>query len=295
MKQPNFFQKHLVTIIIILLFGIAIIIGIKQGFNDYQNEKNSLSPLGQTPEKDSLEPETPTNPSRMKRSTEETLQPKIQTIAAKLEQIKTYLFTEPTDTSKLPSDLSAREQEEINKLKNSWQLSFNLLKEQKTWVDEKQKVCDEHQFQLNSIQPQIEALKPKQQKLEKQRDEKKEILKKIKYQCGEISPSYAKMLKKMYNIEIKNPKIPNQIEEIRLQAEIDKLKAEISEIVGEIGKIKVQIGKLESKQEKYQEMLSGAEMLKKDLEKRYQIKETEYKNEILKSLDSLYEITPNEG
>ncbi|MDV3196413.1 MAG: hypothetical protein Q8885_02805, partial [Candidatus Phytoplasma stylosanthis] len=30
--------------------------------------------------------------------------------------------------------------------------------------------------------------------LEKQRDEKEEILKKIKYQCGEISPSYAKTL-----------------------------------------------------------------------------------------------------
>nr|WP_318839870.1 hypothetical protein [Paulownia witches'-broom phytoplasma] len=40
MKQSNFFQKHLVTIIIILLFGIAIIIGIHQGFNDYQNKKN---------------------------------------------------------------------------------------------------------------------------------------------------------------------------------------------------------------------------------------------------------------
>ncbi|AGL90528.1 hypothetical protein [Candidatus Phytoplasma australiense] len=285
MKQPNFFQKHLVTIIIILLFGIAIIIGIKQGFNDYQNEKNSLSPLGQTPEKDSLEPETPSNPSRMKRYTEETSQPKIKTNAARLEQIKTYLFTEPTDTSKLPTVLSAREQEEINKLKNSWQLSFNLLKEQKTWVDEKQKVCDEYKTQLDSIKPQIEALKPQQQKLEQQRDEKrqevqqkKEVQKQFKY-------------------------LPNQPEEVRkkrkenydlLQAEIEKLQGEVSEIVGEIGKIEVQIGKLESKQKKYQDMLSRAEMLKKDLEKRYQIKETEYRNEILKSLDSLYEITPTE-
>ncbi|AGL89971.1 Hypothetical Protein yibP [Strawberry lethal yellows phytoplasma (CPA) str. NZSb11] len=99
MKQTNFFQKNLVTIIIILLFGIAIIIGINQGFNDYQNEKNSLSPLGQT---------SP-NPSRMKRSTEETPQQKIKTTAARLEQIKTYLFTEPTDTSKSPSVLSERE------------------------------------------------------------------------------------------------------------------------------------------------------------------------------------------
>ncbi|AGL89972.1 Hypothetical Protein yibP [Strawberry lethal yellows phytoplasma (CPA) str. NZSb11] len=75
-----------------------------------------------------------------------------------------------------------------------------------------------------------------------------------------------------------------------LQVEIDKLQAEKSEIVGEIGKIKVQIGKLEATQRKYQDMLSMDEMFKKDLEKRYQIKETEYRNEILNYLNSLYEI-----
>ncbi|AGL90481.1 hypothetical protein [Candidatus Phytoplasma australiense] len=269
MKQPNFFQKHLVTIIIILLFGIAIIIGIKQGFNDYQNEKNSLSPLGQTPEKDSLEPENPSNPSRMKRSTE-TSQPKIKTTSIRLEQIKTYLFVEPTDTSKLPSDLSAREQEEIKELKNSWQLSFNLLKKQKTWVDEEQKVCDEHQFQLNSLQPQIEALKPQKQKLEQQKEAKEKEMKQKQEEEKLASPD----------------------DKIRLRAEIEKLQDEVIELVGKIDKIEVQIGKLKAPQRKYQNMLSRAEMFKKDLEKRYQIKETEYKNEILKSLDSLYEITP---
>ncbi|AGL90529.1 DNA double-strand break repair Rad50 ATPase [Candidatus Phytoplasma australiense] len=68
--------------------------------------------------------------------------------------------------------------------------------------------------------------------------------------------------------EEKNLASPN--DKIRLRAEIEKLQAEISEIVGEIGKIEVQIGKLESKQKMYQDMLSRAEMLKKDLEKRYQ-------------------------
>ncbi|WP_339332583.1 hypothetical protein, partial [Hydrangea phyllody phytoplasma] len=180
MKQPNFFQKHLVTIIIILLFGIAIIIGIHQGFNDYKNEKNSFSPLGQTPKKDSLEPETTPTPSRSKRSTEKPPQPKIKTTAARLEQIKTYLFTEPTDTSKLPSDLSEREQEEINKLKNSWKLSLGLLNEEKSVINQYQKTCDEHQSHLNSIQPQIENLKPQQQELQKLLDEKKQEIDRLK-------------------------------------------------------------------------------------------------------------------
>ncbi|MDV3204637.1 MAG: DNA double-strand break repair protein Rad50 [Sweet potato little leaf phytoplasma] len=65
-------------------------------------------------------------------------------------------------------------------------------------------------------------------------------------------------------------KLASPDDKIRLQAEIDKLQAEISEIVGEIGKIKVQIGILKNKQEKYQDMLTRAEKLKKDLEESYQ-------------------------
>ncbi|CAM11649.1 hypothetical protein PA0314 [Candidatus Phytoplasma australiense] len=241
MKQTNFFQKHLVTIIIISLIGIAIIIGINQGFNDYQNEKNSLSPLGQTPEKDSLEPEITPNPSRSKRSTEEQPQPKIQTTAARLDQIKTYLFIEPTDTSKLPSDLSAREQEEINKLKNSWRLSLGYLKESQTDIDGKQKVCDEYKTQLDSIQPQIEYLKPQQQKLEQQRDEKDQELQQKKEEEKLASPD----------------------DKIRLQAEIKKLQGEKQKIIEEIREVKLQIKNLETDQKYYKDMLSRAEKLKK--------------------------------
>ncbi|AGL90631.1 hypothetical protein [Candidatus Phytoplasma australiense] len=275
MKQPNFFQKHLVTIIIILLFVIAIIIGINQGFNDYQNEKNYLSPLEQTP----------TNPSRMKRSTEETSQLKIKTTAARLEKIKNYLFTEPDNPPLLPTNLSEREQEEINKLKNSWRLSLGYLKESQTDIDEEQKVCDEHQSQLNSIQPQIEALKPKQQKLEQQKEAKeKEIIKK-----QEVWKQFKYL--------------PNQTEEVRkkrkenydlLQAEIEKLQDEKQKIIEEISEVKLQIKNLETDQKYYQDMLSGAEMLKKDFVKSYERLEKEYRNQILNSLNSLYEITPTE-
>ncbi|AGL90624.1 hypothetical protein [Candidatus Phytoplasma australiense] len=264
MKQPNFFQKHLVTIIIISLIGIAIIISIQRGFNDYQNEKNSLSPLGQTPEKDSLEPETTPTPSRPKRSTEPP-QPKIKITDTRLEKIKTYLFIEPTDISKLPSDLSKREQEEINKLKNSWKLSLGYLNQEKSVINEEQKVCDEHQSQLISIQPQIEALKPKQQKLEKQRDEKQQELDRLKK-------------------DIKGN-----------EAEIEKLQDEKQKIIEEISEVKLQIGKLENKQEKYQNMLSRAEKFKKRLEEQYKDAELQYKNNILYSLNSLYENTPTEG
>ncbi|CAM11982.1 hypothetical protein PA0648 [Candidatus Phytoplasma australiense] len=277
MKQSNFLEKHLVTIIIIFLFGIAIIIGIKQGFNDYQNEKNSLSLLGQTPEKYSLEPEITPTPSRSKRSTEEQTQPKIQTTAARLDQIKTYLFIEPTDTSKLPLDLSKREQEEINKLKNSWKLRFlGYLNQERGVINEKQKECDNHQSHLNSIQPQIEALKPQQQKLEQKKEAKEVKEKEIK--------------DKERQKELASPN-----DKIRLQTEIEKLEDEVIEIVGEIGKIKVQIKNLETDQKYYQDMLSGDENYKRILEERYKDAELQDKNEILKSLDSLYEIIPNEG
>ncbi|AGL90889.1 hypothetical protein [Candidatus Phytoplasma australiense] len=271
MKQPNFFQKHLITIIIILLFGIAIIIGLFQGFNDYQNEKNSLSPLGQTPEKDSLEPENTPNSSRMKLSTEETPQPKIKTTSARLEKIKTYLFTEPTDTYKLPSDLSEREQEEINKLKNSWKLSLELLENRKTrptGINKSQKECEELKTQLDSIQPKIEALKPQQQKLEQQKEAKEKEIKQKQEEKNLASPD----------------------DKIRLRAEIEKLQSEKQKIIEEISEVKLQIKKLESKQKYYQDMLSRAEKFKNDLVESYERQEKEYKNEILKSLNSLYEI-----
>ncbi|CAM11667.1 Conserved hypothetical protein [Candidatus Phytoplasma australiense] len=65
-------------------------------------------------------------------------------------------------------------------------------------------------------------------------------------------------------------------------------------MVGKIDKIKIEIKKLESKQKMYQDMLSRAEKLKKALEERYEDAELQYKNEILKSLNNLYEITSAE-
>ncbi|MDV3182682.1 MAG: hypothetical protein Q8869_02345, partial [Candidatus Phytoplasma australasiaticum] len=127
---------------------------------------------------------------------------------------------------------------------------------------------EEHQSQLNSLQPPIESLKSlKQDKapLEIQLDEKDPELNRLKID-GKAN-----------------------------KTQIKKLQDEISKIVGEIGKIKIQIGKLEATQRKYQEMLDDDENYKKILEKRYERSEKEYKNSIIFQLNELYEITSAEG
>ncbi|AGL90562.1 Hypothetical Protein yibP [Strawberry lethal yellows phytoplasma (CPA) str. NZSb11] len=144
-------------------------------------------------------------------------------------------------------------------------MSLGYLKESQTDIDGKQKVCDEYKTQLDSIQPQIESLKPQQQKLEQQRDAKEQELDRLK--------------KDRKGNENK----------------IKKFQDEKQKIIEEISEVEVQIGKLESKQKMYQDMLSRAEMLKKDFVKSYERQEKEYRNQILNSLHNLYEITPNEG
>nr|AAF89531.1 RNA polymerase sigma factor [Peanut witches'-broom phytoplasma] len=69
---------------------------------------------------------------------------------------KISFFSEPINPTLLPTDLSEREQEEINKLKKSWESSLGYLNEEKSVINEYQNKCDEYQAQLNSIQPQIE-------------------------------------------------------------------------------------------------------------------------------------------
>ncbi|MGL9687716.1 MAG: hypothetical protein ACQBVK_02925, partial [Candidatus Phytoplasma sp. TWB_XP] len=77
--------------------------------------------------------------------------------------------------------------------------------------------------------------------------------------------------------------------------EIDKLQEERIEIAKQIRQVNLAINNLKTNQEYYQDLLGRAEKLKKDLEQKYTKTQTEYRNEILKSLNSLYEITPTEG
>ncbi|MDV3200012.1 MAG: hypothetical protein Q8889_02765, partial [Candidatus Phytoplasma australasiaticum] len=159
-----------------------------------------------------------------------------------------------------------REKEEIAKIKKSWQSSLDLLKDDKITINEKQKECDQYQSQLNALPAQIESLKSQLLSLERQQQQKDQ--------------------------EINNLK---PIDRRSNKDKISKFNNEIIEIVGEIGKIKVQIGNLENKQEKYQEMLADDENYKKELKKAYEDKKLQFKNDILKSLHSLYDITSAEG
>ncbi|MDV3182747.1 MAG: hypothetical protein Q8869_02730, partial [Candidatus Phytoplasma australasiaticum] len=130
MNKSNFLEKNGFFIFLLIIFGLVCYCFW------FQNQKETT--LASSPESlsDSLPSEViPTSP-RAKRSLEEPPIPKIKTTAARLEQIKNYLFTEPTNPSLLPTALSEREQEEINKLKKSWGLDLGYLNEEKSVINE---------------------------------------------------------------------------------------------------------------------------------------------------------------
>ncbi|MDV3168190.1 MAG: hypothetical protein Q8777_02460 [Candidatus Phytoplasma stylosanthis] len=186
-------------------------------------------------------------------------QPKIKITAARLEKIKNYLFTENSDLSYLPSDLLEQEKEEINKLKNSYKYYLELLEKDKNKINEEQKKCDEHKNQLALIQLQIDSKKSQLSSLEQQKYKKE----------GEID--------RKDNNEDK----------------IEKLQDEIKKIIEKIEDVENQIKDLEETQEKYQELLygvAGSENFKKMLEEQYNDSQSEYKNDILNSLNNLYDI-----
>ncbi|AGL91005.1 DNA double-strand break repair Rad50 ATPase [Candidatus Phytoplasma australiense] len=149
----------------------------------------------------------------------------------------------------------------------------------KDWEKELQN-CEAELKELYELQETTQKAKDKiKESLNNNETKIKEIKENLDKNTENITILKGKLIQLEQQKEAKEKEIKTKEEQfnlaspddkIRLQAKIDKLQAEISEIVGEIGKIEVQIGKLESKQEKYQDMLSGAEMLKKDLKKRFQ-------------------------
>ncbi|MDV3173881.1 MAG: effector [Candidatus Phytoplasma stylosanthis] len=238
-----------------------ISIGLAGCYFYFENQKETSLVSESEPTTEPLSSEeTPTIP-RPKRSLEEE-KPKIKTTNARLEKIKNYLFTENANLSYLPSDLLNREIEEINKLKKSWGLSLGYLNRKKGVIVKEQNKCDEHQSRLNLILPKITSLEQQKLKLEEQLKTKEK--------------------------ELDGLKIDRKTNENK----IDKLNEEILGIVGKIGKIKNEIKNLQADQEMYQNILNRAKKLKKDLEERYKITETEKKdkNLIISQLNELYEI-----
>ncbi|MDV3168202.1 MAG: DNA double-strand break repair protein Rad50 [Candidatus Phytoplasma stylosanthis] len=155
--------------------------------------------------------------------------------------------------------------------------NYNGLK--KDWEKELEK-CDKELKDLYEQKDLTQKAKEKiKEALEKNEAKIKEIKENLDQNDKNITILKGKLVQlekdketKEKEIKVKEEqlKLASPDDKIRLQAEIDKLQAEISEIVGEIGKIKVQIGILKNKQEKYQDMLTRAEKLKKDLEESYQ-------------------------
>ncbi|MDV3173913.1 MAG: hypothetical protein Q8783_02295 [Candidatus Phytoplasma stylosanthis] len=234
---------------------------------DHKKEKETKPVSPPESVSESLQPyEEKSIPPQMKRYTK-TILPKIKTTTARLEQIKTYLFTEHSDHNFLPPDLSEREKEKITELKKSWKEKLENLENRKLkkYINEYQKIYDEHQSQLNSLLPQIESFKKQKIKLEEQ-------------------------------LEIKQSEIDRlKIDKKDKEDEIKKLQDEKQVIFEEIRQVEIKIGKLEADQKYYQDMLNRVKDLKKGSEKSYERIEKEYKNLILFELDPLYEITSTEG
>ncbi|MDV3139492.1 MAG: effector [Candidatus Phytoplasma australasiaticum] len=254
-------QKYFIKIMVILLLGITIIIMIHK--NHHCTSKNQ-SPLSSwESEKETLDYYEAFKikklfSTRLKRSAEEQLIPKIKITATRLEKIKNYIFSEPINPALLPTDLL--EKEEINKLKKNWVLSLGYLNEDKDkFISEEQKKCDEYQSQLN-ILPKIKSFEQQKLVLEEQ-------------------------------LETKEKELDRKTN----KAEIKKLQDEISEIVGEIGKINVEIQNLEAIRIMYQNMLTRAENYKTILEEQYEIDKKKYKDSIIYKLNKLYDITSAEG
>ncbi|WP_373375613.1 hypothetical protein [Candidatus Phytoplasma solani] len=223
---------------------------------------------------------------------DQSTQPKFTITQANFDKVKEYIFSETDDKSLLPNDLSEQEKNKIEEIKNSWKSS---LKEEQNPIDEENNKCDDYNRQIQEIKSQYPSLKSQKEQLEQQEKTKTAELNKLKYQRGEISPIYAKTIKKLSNIEIINPKTPNPELETKLKAEIKILQDERLEVVGEIDDIKVKIGKLESKQEMYEDMLSSAKSYKKILEDRFKNTKKDFQNQIITSLNALYQITSTEG
>ncbi|MGZ3140226.1 hypothetical protein PSOLA_06050 [Candidatus Phytoplasma solani] len=226
---------------------------------------------------------------------DQSTQQKFTITQANFDKVKEYVFSETDDKTLLPNDLSEQEKTEISQIQNSWKNSLSFLKDDQNRIDEKNKTCDDYNRQIQEIKSQYPSLKSQKEQLEQQEKTKTAELNKLKYQRGEISPIYAKTLKKLSNIEIINPKTPNPELETKLKAEIEQLQAEIIKIVKQIRQVEIEIGKLEIKQKSYESTLSNAIKLRDSLKRDYDQSEREYQNQIDSKLNALYQITSTEG
>ncbi|QTX02723.1 DNA double-strand break repair Rad50 ATPase [Candidatus Phytoplasma luffae] len=168
----------------------------------------------------------------------------------------------------------------IDKAIDKYENTINNYKGLKTNWESELKKCEDELKELYNAQESSQKQKEQIHELLEQNETKiKEIKEQLKNTTGNITILKGKLTQLEKDKDAKEKEIKQKQEEeklaspddkIRLQAEIDKLQDEILEIVGEIEEIEVQIGILEADQKMYQNMLTRAEGLKKDLEESYQ-------------------------
>ncbi|AGL90482.1 DNA double-strand break repair Rad50 ATPase [Candidatus Phytoplasma australiense] len=151
-------------------------------------------------------------------------------------------------------------------LKKDWEKELQNCEAELKELYEQKELTQEAKDKIKDV---LEKTKPKIKEIKENLDKDTKnitILKGKLIQTKQQKEAKEKEMKQKQEEE----KLASPDDKIRLRAEIEKLQDEVIELVGKIDKIEVQIGKLEATQRKYQDMLSRAEMLKKDLEKRFQ-------------------------
>ncbi|GAK74042.1 MAG: hypothetical protein QS2022_3700 [Candidatus Phytoplasma asteris] len=264
----NFFKKHWITILIILFFSIVIIIGLFKGISETKQEKKQISNYHEKLNNE----QKPNHPLRTKREID-TPKPKIKITQEKYNKIKSYILSENEDEVLLLSDISKEEKTVIEEARASHKQTLEYRKEDKTDIDEKQQECNNLITQRDSIKNQIPALKEQ-----------------LKQKETELANKEKEIKDKQEELKITT----NTDDKKRLQDEIQNLQGQTTEIVEQIMKIKREIANLEATREKYEANLSNAIKLKDSLQRDYDKSQNLY-GDPLKSLNSLYEINPNEG
>ncbi|MFB5029561.1 MAG: hypothetical protein WJU30_00094 [Candidatus Phytoplasma pruni] len=296
----NFFKNYKEAIIVLGFVAICFLIGFissrtnqdKQTpiSNEEQLSNNNKQKLNQhdidTPKpKIQITNDKESNqPSNDKREID-TPKPKIQITKEKYDKIKFYILSENENKVLTLNDLSQEEKNEIEKDRKLQKQRLEFRKKDKKEIDEHQKICDELKSNRDSVINQIPPLKEQLKQKEKEKIEKDKEINKLRLKEQNKRTELQKQGKTTY----KNNEL-TQIDQA-----INKLQDEKLELVGQIEDIELQIDKLKSKQTMFEGMLSDAVKMRDALQRGYDKNLLYYTQSALSSLNSLYEINPNEG
>ncbi|XXP77331.1 MAG: hypothetical protein AB3N34_00055 [Lettuce witches'-broom phytoplasma] len=159
----NFFKKHETTIYAVIIFLIAIAVGIFLGINDTKKEQKSLSNYHKDFEDDKeanqstrtkreIQPPQNQNPSPQ---TDTTSIPnsKIKITKEKYDKITSYILSE-NEHEILPfNNLSPQETTVIEEARDSHKQTLRFRKRRLEKINELQQECDNYNKQINKLDP----------------------------------------------------------------------------------------------------------------------------------------------